>query len=173
MSESAKITVAEQEVLDLFGTEPIQFNRISESLDMDEQKVSSLMVMLELKGKVCQLPGKKYAKSFDSLVDDLLETANPNRAQIRALIGAASHSVVRVAAYTDGRICIKEHRADKRGQLQKNLNRRFDKVEATHIDNYGKGLIYFVTDTIHSKGDYKFITIRLFREFGDCIGYPV
>ena len=170
----SELTTSEQNALNLFGVEPIQFNRIPELLDMDEKKVASLMVMLELKGKVCQLPGKKYAKSFDSLVDDLLETANPTRAQIRALIGAASHSVVRVAAYTDGRICIKERRADKRGQLRKNLNRRFDKVVATHLDNYGKGLIYYETSLVHSNSDYTLTTIRLFRDLeSHCIGYPV
>lgn len=169
MNDNVKLTTEEQQAFDLFGTDPIHIDSVFEAIDGERQVVASTLVMLELKGKLYQLPGKKYRKSFDSLADDFIGSKAPSRKLVKAMITAASPQVVDVRVYTDGRISVKEHRGDRRGLLLKNLGNRFSK--ATAIKNNDMDAIHYELDKVMTKNPYVHTLLRFFT-FTEAIGYP-
>lgn len=65
----------EKEVLEKFGADPLDFPTLAANIDMTAAKLSSILVMLELKGLIENLPGEVYVRSKPAS-----PSTNPNQA---------------------------------------------------------------------------------------------
>jgi DNA processing protein len=57
-----KLSVEEEKIYALISCEPVQFDTIAEDVSMTAQDISVVLMGLELKGKIKEIPGKRYIR---------------------------------------------------------------------------------------------------------------